>query len=176
MSWAWQKNYLKERCSLKLNETKTEHRVISKKELSLSGEAMAELLQAVLDKRAPFKFKARGFSMSPFIKNGDAVTISPLIDHSIGFGKSVVFTHPETGKLVIHRVVGQKGRHYSIKGDSIASVDGFIPEKNILGIVTGVEREGRPVYLGMGPERFVIAFLSKARFFSFIFWIKRMIL
>ena len=161
---------------MKSDEAKTEYCVVSEKELSLSGEAMTGLLQAVLDKRAPFKFKARGFSMLPFIKNDDVVTISPLIDHSIGFGKSVVFIDPQTGKLVIHRVVGQKGSYYFIKGDSVTNVDGFIPEKNILGIVTKVERKDRVINLGLGPERLIVAFLSKIRFFSFIFWIKRMIL
>ncbi|MBU4312104.1 MAG: S26 family signal peptidase [Candidatus Omnitrophica bacterium] len=160
---------------MKLDEAKTEYCVVPEEEFSLSGEAMTGLLQAVLDRRAPFKFKARGFSMSPFIKNGDVVTISPLINHSIGFGKSVVFIHPQTGKLVIHRVVGQKGSRYFIKGDSIADADGFVPKKNILGIVTRVEREARSVHFGLGPERFVIAFLSKGRFFSFIFWIWRTI-
>ena len=161
---------------MKSDEVKTEYCVIPEKELSLSGEAMTGLLQAVLDRRAPFKFKSRGFSMSPFIKNGDVVTISPLIDHSIGFGRPVVFIHPQTGKLVIHRVVGQKGTQYLIKGDNISDADNPVPKKNILGIVTMVEREGRGVYLGLGLERFVIGFLSKARFFSFIFWIRRMIL
>jgi len=161
---------------LKLNETETEYCVIPEEELSLSGEAMAELLQASLDRNAPFKFKARGFSMSPFIKNGDVVTISPLLDYSIGFGKLAAFIHPQTGKLVIHRIVGQNGNRYLIKGDRSTEADGLIPRKNILGAVTRVERGDRKVRIGMGLERYIIVFLSRTRILSCLAWIWKKII
>ena len=155
---------------MKLNEIKTEYCVVQEEELSLSGEAMTGLLQAVLDRRVPFKFKARGFSMSPFIRNGDVVTISPLLDYSIGFGKSAAFIHPQTGKLVIHRIVGQNGSRYLIKGDRSTEADGLIPRKNILGAVTRVERGDRKVRIGMGLERYIIVFLSRTRILSCLAW------
>ena len=142
-------------------------------EISLSGTSFIDLLKATLNKKASFRFQANGFSMSPFIKDGDVITISPLINGSIGIGKPVAFIHFQTGKLVVHRVVGRYGNNYLIKGDRSTEADGLIPRKNILGIVTRVEREDRAIQLGMGPERFIIAFLSKVRFLSLIFWIWR---
>lgn len=130
-------------------------------ELSLSGPTLTELFQGMLDKGASFKFRAKGFSMSPFIKDGDVVTVLPLPGASSRLGDVLVFIHPGTGKLVVHRVVGKKGTSYLIKGDSTPEVDALVPKENILGCVRKVEREGKKVFLGLGPERFLIAFLVR---------------
>jgi len=182
---------------LKLDKIKTEYCVVQEEEFSLSGEAMTGLLQAALDRRVPFKFKARGFSMSPFIKDGDVITISPLIkysrnflfpltlilspkgrgkgegvsSYSIGFGKPVAFIHSRTGKLIVHRVIGRCGDNYLIKGDRSTELDGLIPSKNILGVVTRVERGDRKVRIGMGLERYIIVFLSRTRILSCLAWV-----
>ena len=176
MYWGWRRNYSKGKCSLKLDKIKTEYCVVQEEEFSLSGEAMTGLLQAALDRRVPFKFKARGFSMSPFIKDGDVITISPLINYSIGFGKPVAFIHSRTGKLIVHRVIGRCGDNYLIKGDRSTELDGLIPSKNILGVVTRVERGDRKVRIGMGLERYIIVFLSRTRILSCLAWIWKKII
>lgn len=144
--------------------------------LSLSGPALIELLRAVLDKGAAFRFQAKSFSMHPFLRNGDVVTVSPLPGTSPGFGDVVAFIHPGTGKLVIHRVAGERGDSYLIKGDSTPEVDGLVPEANILGRVTRVERDGKEVFLGLGPERFLIAFLTlKGLLSPFLLLLRRLV-
>jgi len=139
-------------------------------ELKLFGPNLIELLQAVLDKGVPFRFRAKGFSMSPFIKDGDVITVSPLTDGSICSGDVVAFIRPEMKKLVIHRVVGKKGEYFHIKGDNTLDTDEPIPATNILGRVTGVERKGKEVFFGLGPERFLIAFLTKRGLLSPLFY------
>ncbi|MEA3438827.1 MAG: hypothetical protein U9R58_00935 [Chloroflexota bacterium] len=47
-------------------------------ELALSGEALRELMREVLSKGVPVRFRARGWSMEPFIRNGDLICVSPL--------------------------------------------------------------------------------------------------
>jgi signal peptidase I len=135
--------------------------VTSGGEGSLSRQALIELLQAVLDRDMPFRFRALGFSMSPFIRDGDVITISRLPSGSPGFGRVVAAIHPRTGRLVIHRVVGRRGNWYLTKGDSSPDVDGFVPKAKIQGYVRGVEREGKPVFFGLGSERLLIALLSR---------------
>jgi signal peptidase I len=130
-------------------------------ELSLSGPALAELIQAVLDKETPFRFRAKGISMRPFIRHGDVITISPLSGNLPRCGDVVAFFRPVSKRLVVHRVVGRSDGFLLIKGDNAARDDGFIPTANILGCVTKVERNGKEVYLGLGPERFLIAFLTR---------------
>lgn len=137
----------------------------AKSELSISGEALTNLIQDVLSKKSPFRFRAKGFSMSPFIKDGDFITLSPLFSAPPLLGDVVAFVHPKTGKLIIHRVVGKKGDSYFIKGDSTSEIDDIIPRAKILGRVTEVKRDKKKIVLGFGPERLLIAFLTRRKLF-----------
>jgi hypothetical protein len=122
---------------------------------------LVELLQAVLERGAPFWFEAPGFSMSPFIQDGDTITVAPLAGAPPRPGDVVAFLRPDSGKLVVHRVVGKRGDAFLIRGDNGGEVDDLAPAAGILGRVTGVRRDGRPVRLGLGPERRLVAFLSR---------------
>jgi len=129
--------------------------------LFLSGTVLLELLKAVLEKGVPFRFQAKGFSMSPFIRDGDVVTVSPSFDGTPHLGDVVAVIQPETGRLIIHRVVRGKGSSYVTRGDNIAKEDGLVSVEDILGFVTKVERKGERVVVGFGPERILIAILSR---------------
>jgi signal peptidase I len=141
--------------------TRPKFAVLKGSELSLSGPALVELLRAVLDKGASVRFRAKGFSMSPFIKNEDVVTLSPSQNTSPGVGDVIAFVLQGADKLCVHRVVGKQGDLYMTKGDNSSKADESVPRENILGFVTRVERDGKEVFLGLGPERFLIAFLGR---------------
>ena len=125
---------------------------------SLPGAAFAELMAAVLDKNTPFRFTAPGFSMSPFIRDGDVITIAP---GRLRYGDVVAFVNPCHGKLTVHRIVHVSRTGYLIKGDDTPDSDGRVPRSSIIGRVIRVEHRGRRVRLGLGIERIVIAFLSR---------------
>ena len=130
--------------------------------LSLSGKALIELMQAVHAKGLPFRFNAGGHSMAPFIKDGDVICISPLASRAPGRGDVVAFIHPETKLLCVHRVQSVNRDRFLIQGDNMPEKpDGMIPREAIVGRVTGVERAGRRVRLGLGPERLLLALLSR---------------
>jgi len=62
----------------------------------------------------------------------------------------------------VHRVVAKKGDAFFIQGDSDHNfTDGLVSTENLVGSVTHLWREGRKVRLGLGPERLLIAFLSR---------------
>ena len=142
---------------------------VKAQELPLSGQALLELMRAVLRRGKPFRFCARGWSMLPFIQDGDVITVAPLGQALPGTGEVVAFVRPQDGNLVVHRAVGVRGGAALIQGDNwlgedgVVYTDGIIPQANLLGRVTRIERNGRPVRLGLGPERFVIAWLSRTR-------------
>lgn len=129
--------------------------------LSLSGLALQEFLRAVLARGASFRFKARGYSMHPFIQDGDVVTVSPKIGGKPRLGEVGAFCHPETRKLVVHRILARRDDGYLFRGDNAAEWDGLISPGDILGRVTRVERNGRGVRLGLGWERLLIAYLCR---------------
>ena len=142
-------------------QARTEFSVLKGSDLPLSGRALVELLRAVLQKGVPVRFQARGFSMAPFIKNKDLVTVSPFQGDRAGLGDILAFVHPETQGLCVHRIVRKKGDLYVTRGDNRSENDERVPQESILGFVTGVQRDGKQVFLGLGPERFLIAFLGR---------------
>jgi hypothetical protein len=102
--------------------------------------------------------------MAPFIRDGDVITVSPFGRGRPGVGDVVAFVRPGYGHLVVHRVVARCGPDAFIRGDAAAeATDGVIPAENLLGRVTRVERDGHGVWLGLGPERHAIAWLSRTR-------------
>jgi signal peptidase I len=134
-------------------------------QLTMPSAAFAILMTAVLDKSAPFRFQAAGFSMTPFIRSGDVITIAPT-SAPIRFGDVVAFENLSSGKLVVHRVVRVSSDSYIIKGDNSPESDEVVPVSRILGRVARVERCGKRVRLGSGIERIAIACLSRRRWLT----------
>ena len=125
------------------------------------SDVLPQLVKEVLGKGGECRLQVKGFSMSPFIKDSDMVTISPVVDASPGFGDVIAFVHPKADKFFIHRVVRKIGCAYLVKGENSFEPDGLIERKDILGIITRVERDGKKVFFGLGPERFLIALLTR---------------
>ena len=134
--------------------------------LSLSGATLSQLMAAVLSHSVPFRFTAHGHSMYPFIRDSDVVTVAPLGQRVPRVG-DVVASLSGKDRLVIHRVVAADDSRppavarYLIRGDNCAEADGRVPAEAVLGIVTRVERGGRPRRLGMGPGAAALALLSR---------------
>jgi len=138
----------------------TQSSVLSTQHLNPS-EVLPELVKDILSKGVECRLQVKGYSMSPFIKNSDVVTISPMVDSSPGLGDVIAFIHPKTEKLLIHRVVWKRGDACLLKGESGLEPDGLIKKESILGFVTKVERKGKRIFLGLGSERFLIALLTR---------------
>lgn len=128
---------------------------------SLSPALRLELLKAVVDQKKPFRFRAPGHSMYPSILDGDTITVSPVSPGHPALGDVVAFHHPETGRLVVHRVVAVNSDSFLIRGDNADKPDGLIPADRILGIVTCVERGRGRHGMGTRSGRRIIAFLSR---------------
>ena len=130
-------------------------------ERSLSGPDFAAIARAVLDGGASFRFEATGGSMFPLIRDRDVVTIAPLTGNPPRLGDIVAFVTSRSQKLMVHRVIRIVDDSFLIKGDNRDSADGLIPMANILGRVIKVERGKKAVFSGLGPERALIALLSR---------------
>jgi len=126
-----------------------------------ASEVLSELVKEVVSKGVECRLQVKGYSLSPFIKDGDTITISPVSDSLPRFGDVIAFIHPRTEKLLIHRVVWKSGDTYLLKGEGALEPDGLIKKENVLGLVTKVERKGKRIFLGLGPERFLIAVLTR---------------
>jgi len=137
--------------------------------LSIPGTDLIEIMKAVHSKGMPFRFSAGGGSMAPFIRDGDIISVSPPSSRLPRMGDVVAFLHPETKLLCIHRVLSCNKGTLLIQGDnSPGKPDGIIPMEAIMGRVTLVERGGRRIRLGFGPERVLIALLSRSGLLAMI--------
>jgi signal peptidase I len=138
--------------------------VLKGQELPLSGIALLELMRAVINRNLPFRFCARGWSMAPFIRDGDVITVAPLQHAVPKVGEVVAFTRPGEEKMVVHRIVAQRSEVLFIQGDNGQGYpEDAIPLNNLIGRVVRIERNGNNIWIGLGPERYAIAWLSRVR-------------
>lgn len=141
---------------------------MEEKELAISNAALVGLMQDVFSKGSSFRFQVKGFSMLPFIRDKDVLTISPFSPSSNSLGNSIAFIHPKTENLVIHRLIAKHNNSYIVKGDNIPTPDGLISKRDIVGFVSSIERKGKKILFGFGPERFLIVLLSRINIFCLL--------
>ena len=130
-------------------------------DLSLSNLGQLELLLAMVESGMALRTTARGFSMHPFIRDKDVLTISPIKDMQPSPGDVVAFTQPESGRLAIHRIIGRTDDGWLIKGDNCPDPDGEVATEKIIGRVCRVERQGKEAHLGIGKAGKLIAILNR---------------
>jgi hypothetical protein len=127
-------------------------------------ETVGNLLRELLADEISVRLEVTGGSMSPFIRSRDMVTIHPLAGR-LRFGEVVVVKLAplrEESRMVVHRVVRRRGDHCITQGDAARAADQPVAYEEIVGWVREVERLSRPVRLGLGPERVLIALLSRS--------------
>jgi hypothetical protein len=122
--------------------------------------------------------------MSPFIRDGDVITIAPVqppdpnpnvptpSSQSAGdlmearncdVGQVVAFVSAPSRRLVVHRIIGRQDSGFLIQGDNLSGpVADTVRPDDIVGRVVRIERGRKRVWLGLGPERYAIAVLSRA--------------
>ena len=129
-------------------------------DVTLSHRRVHSLLHQLLAEGLAVELHVSGESMSPFIRSGDLLTVSPRGDDPVRRGDVVAFLAGRCS-LVIHRVVALDGESVRTRGDAMRRGDGPVPMSEVLGHVSGILRRGRPVRLGLGAERAAIASLSE---------------
>ncbi len=135
-------------------EENAENRCISHKEF-------LGLAEEILARGKPFRFRAQGKSMSPFIKDGDTVTLVP--DKKADVGDVVLFKTDE-GRLYLHRIVKKAESGIVTRGDAYLNYDedGLTPYRNILGKVAKISGKGYNFHL----KRPVKGLISRRVIFS----------
>ena len=125
---------------------------------SLPGLDTGQVALDVLRAGGSVRLVARGHSMTPAIRDGDRVELEPLGSPP---RPGDVLACEADGSLVIHRLVGRPGGRLELRGDAAPARDQPLAPGAALGRVVRVERGGRPVLLGLGPERVLLAWLSR---------------
>lgn len=116
------------------------------------------LLRELLDEGRRVELPVSGSSMEPFIRAGDVLTLKPHTQPRLG---DVVVQRLPEERLRIHRVVGRRSEGLLTRGDASRSCDPIGVSSDLLARVEGIERGGRRVGFGLGPERVALALLSR---------------
>ena len=134
--------------------------------LNLKKEDFASIAHGVLGRGRALRFKAKGGSMSPFIRNGDVVEVVP-VNGKINLGDIILYRSSH-GNTVVHRVIRRSKESVITKGDALPSSDQPVLSRQVLGRVVSVEKNGWRIRLDTPPGRFLNMLLATISPFSFL--------
>ena len=141
---------------------------------------LLELARDFLENDKSIRFQAKGWSMRPFIRDGNFIVVSPIKDSSIKTG-DVVFYITSEKSVAVHRVIKKYKKNGKmamlIKGDASFGSPEKVEMQNLLGKVVAVERNGRKkrldgklyrikgmLFAGISPfSQWTYPFLSKIK-------------
>lgn len=137
---------------------------------SISGEAHAlkcEMAREVLSVSGSLRLQVNGWSMLPSVLPGDVLIVQRAASHEVIEGDIVLFGRDS--RLFAHRVIGRKFDSSNIltRGDAMTVSDPPVQEKELLGKVTFILRNGRclePPKTLPAPQRAVAALVRHSEF------------
>ena len=126
------------------------------RELKLDDDDFAGLSAQILRQGDSFQFRARGSSMTPFIRDGDLLTIAPVDVADLQIG-DVVLYRTRHDRVVAHRVAGRALEDGELvletRGDARLDSDSPVPADCVLGRAVRLQRGARVLTLDRGPRR-----------------------
>ncbi len=116
-----------------------------------ASKLLLDLTTELLSQGTTVRFRPSGRSMYPSIREGELITVEPVVASDVTLGDIVLY-RSERG-LIAHRVVDHRTQssvlspHYFLRGDTSLSCDQPVGAEQILGRVIRVDRNGRSVAL-----------------------------
>ena len=136
--------------------------------LNLKRDDFTSIAQDVLGRGRILRFKAKGGSMSPFIRNGDVVEVVS-VKGEVNFGDIILY-HSSYGNSIIHRVIQRNKESIITKGDSVPGFDHPVLFKQVLGRVAAIEKNGWRIRLDKPVGKLLNILLALISPFSFLIY------
>jgi signal peptidase I len=145
---------------------------------SLNFESLA---RDVISSGNTLRFRARGGSMRPLIRDGEILEVGPIQSGELHLGDIVLFSDP-TRKLMAHRLI-HRFHHDGhlmlvLQGDANYTEDRPIPEKLVIGKIIAVIRDrgsfvfSGPIHRLVGWIIILFAPLMKRILFKMTQWVR----
>lgn len=140
-----------------------------KETISLNNSDLLKLSRCLIEIGTSIRFRAKGFSMRPFIQDGDLITVSPLRNSSVRVGDVVLYKTADD-RVIAHRVVQKtikdKKTVFFIKGDATFGQPEKVVKERLLGRIAAIERNGRKRKLNTKLYRIIGLFFAGLSPFS----------
>ena len=98
-------------------------------------------VEKLLSEGKAIRFPISGWSMYPFLSDGDIVTIEPIQDRKLHINDVIVYRRTD-GPLIIHRIMKITNDGFWFCGDNQSSLEGPLQRKQLLGIMTSFSHNG----------------------------------
>ncbi len=133
------------------------------REIGLDRNELEILAEEIIGRGGSFSFKARGFSMYPFIHDGDILTISPVNTNELKVGDIILYKSLDEG-VVLHRVIGKtkvgNTEMLKVRGDALMATPEYISTAQVIGKAIKQRRNSKVIDLQRGiPKFFAITWL-----------------
>lgn len=151
------------------------------REINLDRNDLELLADGIMRKGGSFNFKARGFSMYPFIHDGDILTISPVSTNEIKSGDIILYKSFDN-RIVVHRVIGKTkiNNHeiLKVRGDALMGAPEYILTSQVIGKAIKQRRNSNVVDLQKLVSKFfaqiwLITYPIRSSTLYFIFTVKK---
>jgi len=116
----------------------------------LSPSLLPEVILDLLSLGHGVRFRAKGGSMQPTIREGEVITVAPVKPRDVK--QRDVILYRNKGRVVVHRVARIRRKEgnrvlFITRGDGSCSCDAPVESHQILGAVVSVQRNGRSIDL-----------------------------
>ncbi|MBQ3265688.1 MAG: nucleotidyltransferase family protein [Ruminococcus sp.] len=102
---------------------------------------MNKKFEDVIAEQGRLVYRSEGDSMIPVIREGNLLVIE-AVKEPLKVGDIPLYKR-DSGQYVLHRIVGIKKGKYSMKGDNRDFIEKGITDKHIIGVLTGIVRNGK---------------------------------
>ncbi len=128
------------------------------REIGLDRNELEGLAEEIIGQGGYFSFKAHGWSMFPFIHDGDILTVGSVNPNELKPGDIILYKSFDN-RIVVHRVIGKtKIDNYEmlkVRGDALMGQLEYVFPKKVLGRVTKQLRDSKIIDLQKGTTKFL---------------------
>lgn len=114
-------------------------------------EELAPIIKEQLENGGTVGLPITGTSMLPLLVQGrDSVVLSPVKKIKIN---DIIFYRRDNSAFVLHRIIGVDDKGYVLCGDNQWVKEYGITDKNVIGVVTAIKRDGKVI--DVNDEKYV---------------------
>lgn len=109
-------------------------------------------VELLLKNGKPVQFPISGWSMYPFLSDGDSVTVSPINLQDLKLNQVVLYRR-DNGPLVLHRIIDIKDDGLYLCGDNQFDIEGPLRNNQVFGKLVSFSHKQKLIQTDSFPYR-----------------------